>query len=126
MTTVAERQCAAQVHGSWNAYKFHHCRCPEITARVRRSPSWQHRRSGVRAAVTAGRGAYKGRWEPDDVVVLRVVNGERLQLSVADRQAAIDLLDQQGLSAAEIARRLGCNQRTVTRRRTARSQQQAA
>ncbi len=118
-------RCTATRHGTWTAYKYAHCRCPEITVRVRRSRAWHGAdRRAVRSSVTPLRGPRDN--EPDTVAVLRVIGGERLPLTTADRNAAIDELDRQGFSSAEIARQVGCHQRTVTRRRTQRANLQHA
>ncbi len=66
-----------------------------------------------------GIGWYRSR-DFDEVAVLRATWGDRLKLTKAERDAAIDELDRRGLSAAEIAHRIGCSQRTVCRRRVAR------
>jgi hypothetical protein len=55
----------------------------------------------------------------DAVVVSRALSGQKVPLGIAERAAAIDILDALGLSAAEIARRIGCCCRTVRRRRRA-------
>ncbi|MGI5245063.1 hypothetical protein [Dactylosporangium sp. CA-139066] len=75
------------------------------------------RRRQVRAA--QGVGWYRTR-DLDEVAVLRATWGDHLKLTTAERDAAIAQLDQQGLAGAEIARRVGCSQRTVARRRAAR------
>lgn len=59
--------------------------------------------------------------EPDWAVVERVLAGDRsLTLAVVERDEAIDRLDRQGLSAANVALRLGITRRTVNRRRAKR------
>lgn len=59
--------------------------------------------------------------EPDWAAVDRALGGDRsLTLAVADRYDAIDRLDQLGLSARQIAVRLGVTMRTVQRRRAER------
>lgn len=71
----------------------------------------------VRAARRGG--WYKGA-DVDEVAVLRAVRGDHLRLTTAEREAAIDELDRAGLSAAEVADRIGCSERTVMRRRVQR------
>lgn len=57
--------------------------------------------------------------DPDEAAVLRLCWGERLPSSPAERCEATRLLTQHGCSTAEIARRLGVADRTVTRYRRA-------
>lgn len=80
-----------------------------------------HGRGRNRPQVPAAHGVgwYRTR-DVDEVAILRALDGDHLKLTKAERDAAIDLLDQKGLSAADIARRIGCAERTVTRRRTRR------
>jgi hypothetical protein len=96
------------------------CRCPHHLlaptrgsgkSRSRYVPGRPHNRYGPRR-----------RTVPDDaidpVAVERAAAGDRsIVLAVAERAAAIDTLDRYGLSAREVAIRLGVTTRTVTRRR---------
>lgn len=122
-TNPGDPGCTATRHGSWSAYRRHGCRCPEITRRVRATKAWRATASRVRSTIPPRIGPRDN--QPDEVAVLRVISGERLPLTTADRNAAIDELDRRGLSAAQIARQIGCNQRTVVRRRTARATEHA-
>jgi hypothetical protein len=110
--------CPARRHGTWYAYERYGCRCPDIVARVRATKSWR-RGPDVPSTVQPLKDPRNG--QPDEVAVLRVLTGERMPLTTADRNAAIDELDRRGLSAAQIARQIGCAQRTVVRRRHARN-----
>jgi hypothetical protein len=58
----------------------------------------------------------------DHVAIKRCLAEHLVPLTPAELHAAIDRLDECGMSAHEIARRLGCSDRTVTRRRAARRQ----
>ncbi len=76
-------------------------------------------RKQVKAA--PGVGWYRRRTiDLDEVAVLRAVQGDHLKLTKTERDTAIDHLDSKGHSAAEVARRIGCNERTVLRRREVR------
>lgn len=55
----------------------------------------------------------------DEVAVERACAGERVRLSSEERHLAILRLTEQGLSAREIARRIGVTGRSVTRHRGA-------
>ncbi|HZV81207.1 MAG TPA: helix-turn-helix domain-containing protein [Geobacteraceae bacterium] len=82
-----------------------------------------------------GRRAYpQGNWKPtgpkftttseidDPVTVRRLASGDLscLAAGAAVRIAALDLVDQPGVSARSAAERLGCSVRTVQRRRAQR------
>ena len=59
--------------------------------------------------------------EPDDAAVERLLSGDRsLVVAKVDRDAALDAVDRGGLSAREVAIRLGVTARTVKRRRAER------
>lgn len=103
--------------------------CPDAIADRRRIT----RAKNAARAAAAPRGAYRNRLgrhlrhdpEPDWAAVERAVAGERPEvLTAAERAAAIDRLDACGLSAREVAVRLGMTVRTVQRRRAARRQEQ--
>jgi hypothetical protein len=114
--------CTAPWHDSWTAYR-NGCRCPGIVERVRAAQRrW---RAGQRVGSTVPPRIGPRNAQPDEVAVLRVITGERMPLTTADRNAAIDTLDARGWSAARIARQIGCAQRTVVRRRTARANETA-
>lgn len=53
----------------------------------------------------------------DEVVVRRLVNGQRVRANTAERAEAARILTARKLSAAEIARRMGVSSRTVVRYR---------
>lgn len=53
-------------------------------------------------------------------VRLVVKEGKAMRLGTAETWAAIDALDATGISAAKVARQVGCCLRTVQRRRRAR------
>lgn len=57
------------------------------------------------------------RLEVDPIAVERAVLGERMRLTVPERHEVIQRLTASGLSANQIADRLGVAQRTVTRYR---------
>ena len=57
------------------------------------------------------------RLEVDPVAVERAIGGERMRLTVPERIAATQRLTATGLSANEIALRLGVASRSVTRYR---------
>ena len=61
----------------------------------------------------------------DQVAVQRLSSGDISCISAgrATRIAALDLVDRHGLSARQVAERLGCSCRTVVRRRTERRQE---
>lgn len=56
----------------------------------------------------------------DQVAVTRCLAEQLVPLRPAELALAIDALDAEGLSSKQIARRLGCSDRTVTRRRARR------
>ena len=75
----------------------------------------------------------RGTWAPsrrrgsvDPAAVERLLAGSRVTTTVDDRAAALDHADRHGATAVQIAERLGCSVRTVTRRRAARRATTAA
>lgn len=115
--------CTARRHGTRWAYRRLRCTCPGSEAERRAHYRQASARRYIPGRVSNRRGAYAGL---DPVAVDRAVGGDRdVPLSRPERRAAIDRLDASGLSAAEIARRLGVTTRTVTRRRAARRMRSA-
>jgi DNA-binding NarL/FixJ family response regulator len=55
--------------------------------------------------------------EPDEMAIERLVAGIPVRARPVERQAAVAYLTRQRLSAAQIARRIGCTKRTVERHR---------
>lgn len=60
---------------------------------------------------------------PDEVVVERAASGHTTKARPVERRAAVAICDRRGMSAAQIAERLGVTTRTVQRAR-ARNRQQ--
>lgn len=56
--------------------------------------------------------------EPDWVVVERLMAGHAVEATTAERREAIRRLTARGLSAVDIAARVGCSDRTVVRYRS--------
>jgi DNA-binding CsgD family transcriptional regulator len=54
----------------------------------------------------------------DEMAVERLVIGQPVNATPAERRQAVAYLTRRKLSAAEIARRIGCTQRTVVRHRS--------
>jgi DNA-binding CsgD family transcriptional regulator len=61
--------------------------------------------------------ANRPKQEVDPAVVHRVLGGERMRMTAAERAVVIGKLGAEGLSSSEIAFRLGLAQRTVQRHR---------
>lgn len=116
--------CRARLHDSELA-RAGGCVCPVGWGQ----PYCPPRRPQQRTYVSGRRGNNRGPTrrtvvEPDEIAVERFVGGDRsLTLAKVERDAAIDRLDRYGLSAREVAIRLGLTQRTVTRRRAERRQE---
>ena len=119
---VLDVVCRARVHESDYARQRGGCVCPvawgEPFRRSRRTwrpeyiPGRVHNLYGPRRCTVD---------DPDEVAVERAAGGDRaLVLAAIERDLAIDTLDRVGLSAAQVARRLGVTVRTVQRRRRAR------
>lgn len=110
--------CPKPVHDSLNAYRKG-CRCPLARARKQHHDRLYRQRrhaAGWRRCQPA-----RPPEPPDPVVVLRLVRA----MSVAnvrhcERHAAIDVLDAQGLTAREVAARVGTTTRAVQRQRARR------
>lgn len=62
-------------------------------------------------------GPVGGFGDPDRVVIYRVLTGEKFRMNCAERRAVVAEFTRQGVSAAEIARRMGIAQRSVCRLR---------
>jgi hypothetical protein len=83
--------------------------------------------------MTHGRAYTRGTWERgrqsgvddkapvDEVVVERLLAGQRVGSTVAERREALDRADINDASLLDVARRLGCSPRTVERRRSERA-----
>lgn len=97
--------CGALRHGTSWACRHHGCQCPAAIAA--RRAEWQ-------------RANVKRRVPPDPVVAERAAGGVRIQMTRAERHAAIDLMERRRTSARVIAETLGVAERTVHRRRAAR------
>jgi hypothetical protein len=93
------------------------CRCPETVATAK--PIFKRWRDAARARGYA-RTRVRKPTDVDEVAVLRAIRGDVVPLTVAERGLAIDQLTHAGMSAAEIARRVGVCQRQVVRYRTGR------
>lgn len=118
---MAVTVCTALWHRTWYALRHYGCVCPEAYEDHRR----RVRRSNANRPYIRGRAANLcgSRRGVDPVAVERAAGGDRaLRLTVAERRAAIDLLDAQGFTAADVAARLGITVRTVQRQRTRRRQ----
>jgi hypothetical protein len=111
--------CRAREHDSESARR-RGCVCPVDWGSPFRRPSAQ--RTYVPGRVINRHGPRRSTvLEPDEVAVDRALGGDRsLRLAVTERDAAIDRLDRYGLSAQQIAHRLGITMRTVQRRRAMR------
>jgi hypothetical protein len=55
----------------------------------------------------------------DDIAVERAIRGDHVRLTAAEKAEAVATLTRWGLSAAQIAQRIGTTERTVTRKRAA-------
>lgn len=55
--------------------------------------------------------------EPDEMAVARLLAGQPVKATPTERNQAVATLTRRRLSAAEIARRIGCTKRTVERHR---------
>lgn len=118
--------CRAAQHDT-TAARAAGCVCPVEWGRPYQPPRHEPKkpqRTYVRGRLTNRRGAHRSTvTEPDWVAVERRLAGDlSLVLSKVERDEAIDRLDRLGLSAREIAVRLGTTVRTVQRRRAARRQ----
>lgn len=93
---------------------------------------WRRRLTGVafhgghglcRPCYRAGRRprgsmSYKpGVGDPDMVIVWRVLGGEQLRMNSAEFESVVAHWTRHGRSTSQIARALGCTERTVTRYR---------
>ncbi|OKI47209.1 helix-turn-helix domain-containing protein [Micromonospora sp. CB01531] len=117
--------CPARHHGTWYAYLRLGCTHPEARDAYLAHKRRENRRRPYIRGRMSNRGSRRGPVDP--MAVDRAVGGDRaLRLTVDERQAAIDVLDAQGLSANAIAIRLGISARTVHRRRSARARQMEA
>jgi hypothetical protein len=127
---VLEVICRARLHDSELA-RAAGCVCPVGWGQpYRPPPPARPQRTYVRSQLgtQARRGPHRTTvTEPDEIAVERFVGGDRsLVLAKVERDAAIDRLDRHGMSAREVAIRLGLTQRTVQRRRTERRQERQA
>jgi hypothetical protein len=117
--------CRARIHDSAEA-REQGCVCPVafgVPYRPARSAPQRRYISGRLQNMLGPR--LRTVTEPDEIAVDRAVGGDQsLRLAVIERGAAIAKLDRFGLSASEIAVRLGTTQRTVERWR-ARNRRQA-
>lgn len=113
MTTII---CAARRHGTWYALKRYGCQCPDAAEDNRRRTRDKNQcKTYLRGRISNRAG---GRTGLDPVAVERAVGGDRaLRLTAVERRAAIDQLDALGLTATEVAIRLGTTVRTVQRQR---------
>ncbi len=108
--------CPAPWHRSQYAYAKHRCRCPAAVTATRRM--WRRRSRQLTSPCT--RPAARHGWGVDPVAVDRACDGDRLMArSLTDDEltVAVDRLTRHGLSAAQIAARLGVHPRTVQRHR---------
>ncbi|MBM0203241.1 hypothetical protein JNW90_09055 [Micromonospora sp. STR1s_5] len=115
--------CTASRHGTWYALARYGCKCPEAAEDNRlRTRRKNQCKPYIRGRVSNMAGARTGL---DPIAVERAVGGDRaLRLTAAERRAAIDQLDALGLTATEVAVRLGTTVRTVQRQRARRRQLQ--
>lgn len=98
-------------HGTDHAYRSG-CRCHTcVTGNTMRCAKYR---------IRAVPGLVRLHNDVDEVAVEQVVGGRQIPLGTAERNRVIDILDSRGLSIAQIARRVGCADRTVVRRRSAR------
>lgn len=120
--------CAAARHDTEWAYDRYGCCCPDAVAAKRR----KHRADAARRRSRLTGGQRCGRIGRDDTVhadrVDLAVAGRRVQLNPAELAAAIGVLAARGIapdgtrrpwSAYEIARQVGCTERTVQRHKAA-------
>lgn len=113
MTVTTVKTCLAPIHGVPKAYR-RGCRCPETYEAIR--PIWA---AASRARLAANGGFHVTDPYIDETAVEAAVKGQRVRLTWAERQDAYLRLEQQGMSAAQIARRLHVTPRTIQRRRSA-------
>lgn len=102
---------------------------PRITCRNCRRPDMIHRAHGwcdacfsrwVRAGKPEDGPPPVGWVAPvDELIVASAVRGERPMLTPRERRAAVAVLNAKGLTAREVAVRLGCTRRTVERHNAA-------
>lgn len=107
-----ERLCTARTHSTY-AYDRYGCRCPEVVERIRGY------RQGRRRLLPRGHRSPGRQSDLDPIAVDRSVGGEFFQLTVPELRTAIGELTDAGMSARDIALRLHCTARTVTRHRAA-------
>lgn len=102
--------CTAVRHCTLTAYRRWRCRCPEAVSAAR--ATFVSRR-------VHGRGGHSRirRTEVDPIAVERAIGGDPVRLSCPERSEAIARLTAAGLSANQIAERLGVASRSVTRYR---------
>jgi len=77
-----------------------------------------------RAAGTQRGGRPRSGAKPDRAAVQDALAGRAVALDARSLAVVLDRLDDGSRSAEELARRLGCNQRTVQRHRARRREQQ--
>lgn len=111
--------CPAEAHDTRWAYQRYGCRCPvSVALNTEHNRLANGRRLRIVGTRTNGRAASGA--QVDMSRVLEAVAGHRVALNTLELAAALDLYDTNGRSRAEVARRLGCTTRTVTRRRAVR------
>lgn len=112
--------CPAPMHDTLWAYTKHRCRCPAaVEANTRRHREVNAKRTPIIGTRQPGRGRVANP-RLDMSRVREAVAGQQVELTSRELAAALDLYDRDGRSAAEVARRLGCTTRTVTRHRARR------
>src|SRR6266498_3744143 len=121
--THPDPACSAGTHGdTWWYYTRYGCRCPTAVNAAktlwREASAARHRRAADGAPCPE---AMSKRRLPDvdPVSVERACAGQPHLLTVAERAQAVALLTRLGLSARQIAARLGVSERTVVRHRKA-------
>jgi transcriptional regulator with GAF, ATPase, and Fis domain len=107
--------CTAEKHGTAWTYQRYGCRCREAIADKR--GLWGVWQSRNRSGVVQG-GHLKHR-DVDPMAVERAARGDRtIRHGTAERVLVVQALTAAGLSAAQIARRLGVAPRSVCRIRS--------
>lgn len=111
-------ECTATVHRPtrWSYVKYR-CRCPETVAVMRadrREREQLYRRRTPNLRARKRHSDYI-----DEIAVERACYGDVVELTVEERREAVRRLIARGLSARQVAARLGVTSRTVNRARLA-------